>query len=70
MNLKNKVNALTAYGIPIIKVNDEKYDGFGYQVVESLEEVDTKKIAREAVEVTKEEKTFKIKSHASPTEVL
>lgn len=50
LNLTNKVNALTAYGVPIIEVNDEKYDGFGYQIADSLEEVDTKKIAKEAVE--------------------
>lgn len=50
LNLSNKVNALTAYVVPIIQVDGEKYDGFGYEIANSLNEVDVKKIAKQGVD--------------------
>ncbi|SFU58808.1 PmbA protein [Clostridium sp. DSM 8431] len=48
--LNNRGNLLSAYVVPVIKDNDEKYDGTGYVVANSLNEVDTAKIAKEGVE--------------------
>ena len=45
--LNNRGNLLSAYVVPVIKDNDEKYDGIGYVVANSLNEVDTAKIAKE-----------------------
>ncbi|MBD7912600.1 TldD/PmbA family protein [Clostridium cibarium] len=50
LELTNKVNLLTAYVVPIIEVDGEKYDGTGYVTANSIEEVDAKKIAKEGVE--------------------
>lgn len=50
LNLNNKSNLLMAYVIPVIKVNKQKQDGIGYQIVESIEDIDTKKIAKDACE--------------------
>ena len=49
LNLHNKTNLLTAYVIPIVKDEDRMYDGFGYIIANSLDEVDPKKIAIEGV---------------------
>ncbi|WP_143317484.1 TldD/PmbA family protein [Clostridium sp. HBUAS56017] len=50
LELTNKVNLFTAYVVPIIEVDGEKYDGTGYVTANSIEEVDAKKIAKEGVE--------------------
>lgn len=50
LNLTNKANALTAYVAPIIQVNDEKYDGFGYAIADSIDDIDPKKIAKQGVD--------------------
>ncbi len=50
LNLKNKSNLLMAYVIPVIKINNQKQDGIGYQIVESIEDIETKKIAKDACE--------------------
>lgn len=50
LNLKNKSNALTAYVVPIVKDGDNMYDGFGYVVAKSLDEVDPVKIAKMGVD--------------------
>jgi PmbA protein len=38
------------YVVPIVKVNDEKQDGMGYKIAESIEEINTKEIAKQGVE--------------------
>lgn len=50
LNLKNKRNNLTAYVIPIIEDNNEKYDGMGYVLAKSLEDIDPEKIAKQALD--------------------
>ena len=50
LNLKNKSNILTAYVVPILTIDDKMYDGFGYVVAKSLDEVDVKKIAKQGIE--------------------
>lgn len=49
LNLKNKSNLLTAYVCPVIKEEENMYDGMGYVVATSLEEVNPKKIAEDGV---------------------
>lgn len=49
LNLHNKSNILTAYVIPILKDKEQMYDGFGYIVAKSLDEVDPKEIAQMGV---------------------
>lgn len=49
LNLHNKSNLLTAYVVPVVKDKDKMYDGVGYVVANSLDEVDPKKIAIEGV---------------------
>lgn len=50
LNLKNKSNLLSAYVVPILKIEDKMYDGFGYVVAKSLDEVDVKKIAKQGID--------------------
>ena len=50
LNLKNKSNILTAYVVPILTIEDKMYDGFGYVVAKSLEDVDVKKIAKQGID--------------------
>ena len=50
LNLKNKSNILTAYVVPILTIENKMYDGFGYVVAKSLEEVDVKRIAKQGIE--------------------
>ena len=50
LELINKENMLTAYVVPIVEDNGEKYDGTGYIVANSIQEVDAKKIAKQGVE--------------------
>ncbi|SCK01471.1 peptidase PmbA [uncultured Clostridium sp.] len=50
LNLKNKSNILTAYVVPILTIEDKMYDGFGYVVAKSLDQVDVKKIAKQGIE--------------------
>ena len=50
LNLSNKGNLLMTYVVPIVKVNDEKQDGMGYKIAESIEEINTKEIAKQGVE--------------------
>lgn len=46
LNLKNKSNLLTAYVVPIVKDGENMYDGCGYVVAKSLDEIDPAKIAK------------------------
>lgn len=50
LDLSNKGNLLLAYVIPIVEDNDEKQDGIGYMIVDSLEELNTKEIAKQGVD--------------------
>ncbi|MBE6062290.1 MAG: TldD/PmbA family protein [Clostridium butyricum] len=46
LNLTNKRNHLTAYVVPIIEQNGEKYDGMGYVVAKNMDEVKPKELAK------------------------
>lgn len=50
LNLKNKSNLLTAYVLPVVKDGDKMFDGFGYSIAKSIDEVKPKEIAKMAVE--------------------
>ena len=50
LELVNKSNLLTAYVVPIVEDNNEKYDGTGYVTALKLDEVNPKKIAKQGVE--------------------
>ncbi|MFQ9310580.1 MAG: TldD/PmbA family protein [Paraclostridium sordellii] len=50
LELNNKGNLLISYVIPIVQEKDEKQDGIGYMIVDSIDELDTKKIAKQGVE--------------------
>ncbi|CEN90651.1 modulator of DNA gyrase [[Clostridium] sordellii] len=50
LELNNKGNLLISYVIPIVEENNEKQDGIGYMIVDSMDELDTKKIAKQGVE--------------------
>lgn len=48
--LTNNTNLLTAYVVPVIEDNNQKYDGTGYTFAMSLDEVDPIKIAKQGVD--------------------
>lgn len=50
LNLSNKSNLLTAYVVPIVKDLDKMYDGYGYVVAKSLNDVKPDKIAKMGVD--------------------
>lgn len=50
LELTNKSNLISAYVVPIIEVNGEKYDGCGYTTGNCIEDVDPKAIAKYGVE--------------------
>ncbi|MBQ6820557.1 MAG: TldD/PmbA family protein [Clostridium sp.] len=49
LNLEDKSNLLTAYVVPIIKEGENMLDGFGYVTACSLDEVNPKQIASDAI---------------------
>ncbi|WP_317311723.1 TldD/PmbA family protein [Clostridium thermobutyricum] len=49
LELTDKSNLLTAYIVPILDIDDVKYDGFGYAVAKSIEDVNPNKIAKMAI---------------------
>ena len=49
LDLKNDRNHLTAYVVPIIEDNNEKYDGMGYVIAEKLSDVNPEKIAEDGI---------------------
>ena len=49
LNLKNDRNHLTAYVVPIVEDNNEKYDGMGYVIAEKLSDVNPEKIAKDGI---------------------
>lgn len=50
LNLSNKSNLLTSYVVPIVKDLDKMYDGCGYVVAKSLNDVKPDKIAKMGVD--------------------
>lgn len=50
LNLSNKSNLLTAYVVPIVKDLDKMYDGCGYVVAKSLNDVKPDKFAKMGVD--------------------
>ena len=50
LNLSNKSNLLTAYVVPIVKDLDKMYDGCGYVVAKSLNDVKPDKIVKMGVD--------------------
>ena len=50
LNLSNKNNLLVAYVVPIVQYENRKYDGIGYKIARTLDEVKPKEIAKEGVE--------------------
>ena len=50
LELTNKDNILTSYVVPVVEDKSGKNDGVGYVVASSIDEVDTKKMAKQGVE--------------------
>lgn len=50
LNLKNERNSLTAYVIPIIEENSEKYDGMGYVVAKKASDIKPSDLAKQGIE--------------------
>lgn len=46
LNLESKRNHLTAYVVPIVEDNNEKYDGMGYVIAKNINEVKPKELAK------------------------
>ncbi|MGL4876309.1 MAG: TldD/PmbA family protein [Clostridium sp.] len=49
LELSDRFNLLTAYVAPILEIDNVKYDGFGYAVAKSIEEVKPEEIAKMAI---------------------
>lgn len=50
LNLKNERNSLTAYVVPIIEDNKEKYDGTGYVMAKKIEDINPEKLAKQGLD--------------------
>lgn len=50
LNLKNERNNLSAYVIPIIEADGEKYDGMGYVLAQKLDDIKPDELAKQAIE--------------------
>lgn len=48
--LNNKMNLLSAYIVPVVKDGENKFNGAGYSIAYSVDELDPKKVAKEGVE--------------------
>lgn len=48
--LNNKMNLLSAYVVPVVKDGENKFNGAGYAIAYSIDELDAKKIAKDGVE--------------------
>ena len=48
--LNNKMNLLSAYVAPVVKDGENKFNGAGYSIAYSVDELDPKKIAKDGVE--------------------
>lgn len=49
LELVDKSNLLTAYVVPVIEIDNKKYDGFGYGKAKSVDELNPSKIAKQAI---------------------
>lgn len=50
LNLKNERNNLSAYVIPIIEANEQKYFGSGYVIAQKLDDIKPDELAKQAIE--------------------
>lgn len=50
LNLKNERNSLTAYVVPILEENNEKYDGMGYVVAKNVGDIKPCDLAKQGLE--------------------
>jgi len=50
LNLKNERNSLTAYVVPIVEENSEKYDGMGYIIAKTVGDIKPNDLAKQALE--------------------
>lgn len=50
LNLSNKTNMLIGFVVPIIEDNEQKYDGIGYNIASSIEEIKPCEIAKLGVD--------------------
>ena len=48
--MKNERNSLSAYVIPIIEADGEKYDGMGYVLAQKLDDIKPDELAKQAIE--------------------
>lgn len=48
--LNNKMNLLSAYVVPVVKDGENKFNGAGYSIAYSIDELDPNKIAKDGVE--------------------
>ncbi|MDR3598734.1 TldD/PmbA family protein [Clostridium sp.] len=50
LNLKNETNSLTAYVVPIVEDNNQKYDGSGYVMAKKVEDIKPEELAKQGLE--------------------
>jgi len=50
LNLKNERNSLTAYVVPIVEENNEKYDGMGYVLAKTIGDIKPSDLAKQGLE--------------------
>jgi len=50
LNLKNERNSLTAYVVPIVEENNEKYDGMGYVIANTVGDIKPSELAKQGLE--------------------
>lgn len=50
LNLKNERNSLTAYLVPIVEDNNQKYDGMGYVLAKAVQDIKPSELAKQGLE--------------------
>jgi PmbA protein len=50
LNLKNERNSLSAYVVPIVEENNEKYDGTGYVMANKVDDIRPEDLAKQGLE--------------------
>ena len=50
LNLKNERNSLTAYVVPIVEDNNQKYDGMGYVLAKTVQDIKPSDLAKQGLE--------------------
>jgi len=50
LNLKNERNSLTAYVVPIVEDNSQKYDGMGYVLAKTVQDIKPYDLAKQGLE--------------------